>query len=292
GRFMEKMHGHVSEQMFEHFTIEALRAVDKRVCDVSVDGTVIAAATSRYHRLGAEAIARHRAQAQARVEAQPDDPEAKEALAKAKACAEALAAQQEARVAGGRDPSSVVIFPCEPDAVLHKTKEGGFHPAFVTSATATPERMIVGLDVNPRDEFASVAPMLEQACTISAKVAETRAPEARHGPKVHASEATLDEAPTTSNGHSAGDAGAASSTTPRMQERGSYSPPAHTITVARADSLYLAKRVLDLEERFGIELRIAVGGLRRQRGRSAGLRPEGSESLRQASLPPRGAACD
>ena len=48
GRFVAKLHGKVSQTMFEHLTVEALRAVGKRVCDVSLDGTVIAAVASRY----------------------------------------------------------------------------------------------------------------------------------------------------------------------------------------------------------------------------------------------------
>lgn len=55
GRFVAKLHGKISQTRFEHLTVEALRAVGKRVCDVSLDGTVIAAVASRSHRLGVEA---------------------------------------------------------------------------------------------------------------------------------------------------------------------------------------------------------------------------------------------
>jgi len=138
GRFMAKLHGRMSNAMFEHLTIEALRAVHMRVCDVSLDGTVIAAATSRYQRLGAEAVAQQLAQAQAHVRVAPNDPKKIDALAKAQATAAALKVQQEARVAGGRDASSVMVFSNEPEVVLHKTKEGAFHPAYIASATAAP----------------------------------------------------------------------------------------------------------------------------------------------------------
>ena len=56
GRFVERLHGKVSEQLFERLTVDALCAVGKRVCDVSLDGTIVCAVASRDGRLHADAV--------------------------------------------------------------------------------------------------------------------------------------------------------------------------------------------------------------------------------------------
>ena len=257
GRFLERLHGKVSEPLFEHLTVEALRAVGKRVCDVSLDGTVVCAVASRYGRLHADAIAERLERAQRHAAVAPEDAKVAHALEQARACAQALASQQQARQEVGRDPASIQICPSEPEAVTHKTKEGAFHPAYVASVTATPERFLVGVDVDARDELVSVEPMLEQAMAISARVhaALSAASEAPGATTASPDGAALDlPGPTASNAGS----GPAVPTGPAPPTR---AKPAHTLTVARADGACLVSKVLNLEAKLGIELRIHIGSL-------------------------------
>ena len=121
GRFLERLHGKVSEQLFERLTVEALRAVGKRVCDVSFDGTVVCAVASRDGRLHADVVAERLERATRRAATTPDDVKGKEELERAEACARAWAARQKTHQEMGRDPSSLTVGPSEPEAVTHKT---------------------------------------------------------------------------------------------------------------------------------------------------------------------------
>ena len=165
-----------------------------------------------------------------KVAATPDDAKAAKELEQAEACALALAAQQKTRHEMGRDLTSIQIGPSEPDAVTHKTKEGAFHPAYVASVVATPERFIVGVDVDARDELVSVEPMLREAMAISAQVHAALSSAECVAPLTPVEVATSPE-------------------------------PAHTLEVARADGAYLVSKVLNLEAKLGIELRINIGSL-------------------------------
>jgi hypothetical protein len=235
GRFIARLHGTVSVQLFERLTTEALCAIGKRVCDVSLDGTIVCAVASRYGRLHAEAVAERLDRAPRQVAAAPAEENAAVALAQAAACAQALASQPQTRRETARDLASIAIGPSEPEAVVHTTKEGAFHPAYVASVIATPERFIVGVEVDARDELASVVPLLDQARAISAQV------HAALSADVPADAAPADVP-----------ADAAPADVPAAG-------PAHTIAVARADGNYLVSKVLDLEARLGIELRINIG---------------------------------
>jgi hypothetical protein len=251
GRFLERLHGKVSETIFERLTVEALCAVGKRVCDVSLDGTIVCAVASRYGRLHADAVAERLERATRKVAAAPDDGKAKSELEQAEACTRALAAQQKTRQETGRDLASIQICPSEPDAVTHKTKEGAFHPAYVASVVATPERFIVGVDVDARDELVSVEPLLCEAMAISAQV--------------HAALSSREcgTSPTPVASHSVAAAEDATATSER----------AHTLEVARADGAYLVSKVLLLEAKLGIELRINIGSLAESVPQPQGFNP-------------------
>jgi hypothetical protein len=244
GRFLARLHDEASEAVFERLTVEALRALGKRVCDVSIDGTILPAVGSRYARLHADAVARHHEQATQALARAPEDATARERMQQAQACADTLAALQQTRREHGRDDASILICESEPEAITHKTKEGAFHPAYVASIVATPERFIVGLDIDSRDELVSVEPMLRTAMAISSKV-----------------DAAL-SATTATAGAEGGET--------REGERPASSRAAHTIEVARADGAYLKSKVLDLEAKLGIELRIQIGVLA-----ASVLRPQG-----------------
>ena len=179
----------------------------------------------------------------------PDDVKVKEELERAEACARALAARPKTRQEMGRDLSSLTVCPSEPEAVTHKTKEGAFHPAYIASITATPERFIVGVDVDARDELVSVEPMLHQALAISAQVhaALSSAPQ---------DVASADPADLPSTHSGSDSAPPPPGTLPQAPAK-----PVHTLTVARADGAYLVSKVLNLEETLGVELRIHIGSL-------------------------------
>jgi hypothetical protein len=58
----------------------------------------------------------------------------------------------------------------DPEAPLLKTKRGVYSPAFVSSALADEDRMVVAVCVLPSSEAGAVGPMLDQANRVSGPV--------------------------------------------------------------------------------------------------------------------------
>ena len=276
GRFLCRLHEHVSEELFERLTAGMIRAAGRRVDDASADGTVVRAAASGYRRLKAEAVAQRLDEARRAAERAPQDAAAARELERALACARALAARERAREESHKDPATASVCPSDPEAVVLKTKEGHFAPAVVASVIATPDRFVVATDVHPSDENASAEPMLDQAERVAVAVhgpdaacAGAGAACARPGPVATASCAGTRRA----LGGAAGCALAPGRTT--AAACGAHAQVgAVGLSVLRADGNYLIGRVLRLEETRGVELRIAVGALAGSTPAPQGFRPD------------------
>ncbi len=265
GRFILRMQGCVSEELFERLTEEALREVGKSIRDVSVDGTTIQAAASRYGRLSAEAVGQQLAEARTAATRAPKDPESMEALRHAEACASALAQRQQMRRDNRQDPDTVTVCPADLEAVVHKLKEGGFAPAVIASVVATDDRFAVAAEIHATDEIEVVASMLDQAERMAAAVnatdGRTGGCEGKCAPPPMA---LVPPAACALDSIRLCDARCA--VVPCDDGRAQRSSArarlgACGIEVARADGNYLKGVVLREEEARGIELRIALGSL-------------------------------
>ncbi len=276
GRFLGRLHEHVSDELFERLTAEMIRAIGRRVDDVSADGTVMQAAASRYRRLKAEAIAQRVDEARRAVEQAPDDVRAARDLERALACALALAARQQAREESDKDPTTVTVCPSDPEAVVQKTKEGHFAPAVVASVIATVDRFVVATDVHPSDENASVAPMLTQAERLAVAVHTPNEPcEGSHPacePRGAVAFASCDA--TRAELGSFWRCVRALARTTGAPCNAHAQVGALGLSVARMDGNYLVGRVLRLEQTRGVELRIAVGALAGSTPAPQGFRPD------------------
>ena len=236
GRFILRLREGVSEELFERITQEALREVGRSIRDVSLDGTAIQAAVSRYRRLCAEAVAQQLAEARRDAQQAPEDLDHARKLERAEACAEALAEHQQRRRDSHLDPATVTVCPADPEVVVQKLKEGNFAPCSIASVIATEDRFVVAAQVHPSSEIAVVAPMLDQATRMAAAV---------NGPRGELAFVTNADRPPTHCG----------------------------IEVLRADSNYLNGTVLREEDARGIEMRVSVGALARSTPAPQGFSP-------------------
>lgn len=286
GRWILRMQGAVSEQLFEALTVEALRAVHKVVRDASLDGTTIQAATSRYGRLCAQAVQQQLEQARAELEREPADEDAAEQLAKAQARAQALATRQQARRDNRSDPSTVTVCPSDPEAVVHKLKEGNFAPAVVASVIATEDRFVVAAHVHPSDEIASVAPMLQQAehlavaVNVGAGACTAREPTvacARVGLADQRSPCSPGARVTLPTGRAWSRDGAQCASCPGRATLGGAG-----LSALRMDGNYLTGSVLRLEQEHGVELHIAPGSWAGSGYRPQGFDPEDRRAFEKA----------
>lgn len=277
GRFLLRLQGGVSEELFERLTEEALREVGRSLRDVSLDATTLQAATSRYRRLGAEAVARQLAEAQAAAGAAPDDAEAARAVAHAEACARALAEGERRRRDARHDPAGVTVCPSDLEAVVHKLKEGHFAPAVLASVIATDDRFVVAAAVHATEEIAVVAPLLDQAERLAVAV-HGPSPRLPARPAACAGPArTAPAAPPCAPGsRPLRDARCAvAGRDERVEARAARARVGPCgLEVVRADANYLTGVVLREEVARGVELRVSVGARAGPRPAPQGFNPD------------------
>ncbi len=172
GRFINR-HGEIlTEGFFEALTRSVLGRLGSSACAAAGDGTVIAAAASRYGLLKREAAALAAAQAKARAAAEPDD----DALATAAALAAEVARTAEERTAARREKEGRAkdgkdkearVPPTEPEAVVQPLKTGQNVPSYKPSVLVNPDRIILAHDVQATKETASIPPMLDKAARVA-----------------------------------------------------------------------------------------------------------------------------
>lgn len=165
GRFIclhsEQIDGPLFEQLtraiFDHAPGEPDRTV-------SVDGTVMESAASRYRALKKEAAQRYIEKAKQEHDDDPDDPDATRKRAKAERLEEALKERVQTRAKGGHGKAEDTrVSLTDPDAVFHKFKGGrGFGFGYIVSLIANRDRFVVSYAVEQSDEARSLPYQLEQ----------------------------------------------------------------------------------------------------------------------------------
>jgi transposase len=162
GRFINRHEALLKESYFEGLTREVLKRTGGNTSSVAGDGTVIQAATSRYGTLKAEAAEERARKRREQANAAPSDEKAQEKAHQAERTAVVAKEREEARRAKGRDKSSGVVAPSEPEAVIQPLKNGAKAPAYKASVTVNSQRIVTGKEVLPSSEVQAVEPMLSQ----------------------------------------------------------------------------------------------------------------------------------
>jgi transposase len=162
GNFLVRHQEILSESFFLSLTGDIIKRLRLRPDECAGDGTVIEAAASRYRRLSAEAAKEAAHEARERADKSPDDPEAHADAKKAETTSATVKERSQKAKANGNSAKAVFVNPAEPEAVFQPQKNGTRRFGYKPSVTATPERLIVGQDVQPSDENASVEPLLDQ----------------------------------------------------------------------------------------------------------------------------------
>jgi len=162
GHFLIRHQEVLSESFFLSLTGDLIRRLRLRPDECAGDGTVIEAVASRYRRLSTEAAQEAARETEKQAGKSPDDPEAQGGAKKAKTAATAVEKRAQRARASGHSAKAVFVNPTEPEAVFQPQKNGTRRFGYKPSVTATPERLIVGQDVQPSDENASVEPLLDQ----------------------------------------------------------------------------------------------------------------------------------
>jgi transposase len=163
GRFILRHQNTFDGPFFEQVTRMALRATNSGVTDVAGDGTVIQAATSRYHTIKREALDKKLAQSRQAVNRTPDDPDARSTLTRYEKADAALKQREEKREKKGKPIIDLRVSPTEPDATLQPLKNKSFAPSYKPSVLANEARVIVGKAVHSSDEISVIPQMLNEA---------------------------------------------------------------------------------------------------------------------------------
>jgi hypothetical protein len=162
-RFMTKHEDLLTDEFFEQITKKVLSVIGKKVFTISIDGTVIQAAASRYKSLKLEAAKAEAERAKSELEKNSDDKKSKKKVEHAERVVEIVKQRAEARKKNGKKPEDTQVSPTEPEAAIQRTKEENYKPSYKPSIAASKDRIIVGKDVHPTSETKPVPEMLDQA---------------------------------------------------------------------------------------------------------------------------------
>jgi transposase len=166
GRFIQRHSALLTEGFFEQLTREVLRLTHSGTQVVAGDGTVIAAAASRYRQVRAEALAQA---LQAAREAAQGAPEAKalaEEAARLERAQALLERRRQERRAKGKDPDRLAINPGEPEAVVQPQKDGKRYMAsYKPVVLANEARVILASEVHASSETALLPELLARAAS-------------------------------------------------------------------------------------------------------------------------------
>jgi transposase len=165
-KFMTKHEDLLTDEFFEQITKKVLSVIGKKVFTISIDGTVIQAAASRYKSLKLEAAKAEAERAKAELEKNPDDEKSKKKVEHAEQVVETVKQRAEARRKKGLKAEETQVSPAEPEAVRQKMKDNSYAFAHTPSIAASEDRIIVAKDVHPTSETKPVPDMLEQSQRI------------------------------------------------------------------------------------------------------------------------------
>jgi hypothetical protein len=127
----------------------------------SIDGTVIEAAGSRWSALRQEAAKQIAEEANRDAARSPEDAELAQAAKQASAVLEEVEKRAAARAEQRKDTKTVAVIATEIEAVIQPRKDGVQRPGYKPSTLMHESGFILGQDVHPSSETASVAPLLE-----------------------------------------------------------------------------------------------------------------------------------
>jgi transposase len=155
----------LSEAFFEATVKGLVNKLQLGAGTVAGDGTVIAAAASRFGTMKAEALleaAQAARQAAAQTAAGPQAARLVQQADRMEQAAQVAQQREQARQAHGRDPEAVRVSPVDPEAVVQRDKDEVVRPSFKPSILAHQSGLIVGQTVLGTSETAAVEPELLQ----------------------------------------------------------------------------------------------------------------------------------
>lgn len=174
GRFMVLHEASLTQAFFESLTRSVLQACASSSQRLAGDGTVIEAACSHYKMLKEEAVKEQVEAARQALARQPEDPQAEQAVQRARQCEEFFAQRKAKRRRHGKSTDSLSISGSEPEAMVQRLKRGrGFAASYKPSVLANEDRIITAMAVDASSETAVVAQMLDQ----NARITGAQAPE-------------------------------------------------------------------------------------------------------------------
>lgn len=173
-RFMTKHEDLLTDEYFELITMKVLSVIGKKVFTISIDGTVIQAAASRYKSLKLEAAKAEaeRAETEAlkaeeKSNGKPEDIKLIKELNKktehAAKVSEIAEQRADARKKKGRKAEDTQISPTEPDSAFQQMKDKSYASSYKPSVAASEDRIIVAKDVHATSEIKPVPDMLDQS---------------------------------------------------------------------------------------------------------------------------------
>jgi len=180
GRFVNQHGEELTEEFFEELTRRVLEQVGSPGRAVSVDGTLVAAAASRYRRVRKEAADQAAREARARARQEPDDEELKQQAQEARELARVVTERVKARQAQGKDASKIAVSPSDPESVIQPQKDKTMSPSYLPSIVVNGLRVIVAQAVDPKSETAVFRSMLEQAGRLHGPVEQLLADPGYH----------------------------------------------------------------------------------------------------------------
>lgn len=163
GRFIQDHRKELQEEFFIELTQRVLKWSQSRGGDLSGDGTILQAASSRYRMLTLEAAENER---QALSAAAVQDPGNARLVRQAHQAEESVAIlrRREARRKANRWKGKTRINPHEPEAVVQPQKNrGGFAPSYKPVVLSNADQYIVSQIVHPSSEHAEYSHLLDQA---------------------------------------------------------------------------------------------------------------------------------
>lgn len=167
GRFVRQHETLLTSDFFEQLTRQVLKVTGSSTGTLAGDGTTIEAMSSRFQLMRQEALDQALTQAQATVQAHPDDAAAVQRLQVLELAQVELEARQQKQAAKGKDPAKTQVPSNEPEAVLQPKKNSkDFLGSYKPTVLANDSRVIVACDVHPSSETEVIPALLDRALAL------------------------------------------------------------------------------------------------------------------------------
>jgi transposase len=167
GRFIVLHEESLTQDFFESFTGNILKATGSKSTLLAGDGTIIEAACSHYKLLKEEAIKARVEAARSAVKKNPDDPAAQQEQQASEQCLEILEERKKSRQRSGRSTDTLCVSGTEPEAMVQRLKRSkGSAASYKPSVLANEDRIITAMDLHASSETKVVAAMLDQSTRV------------------------------------------------------------------------------------------------------------------------------